>query len=96
MADREPDPVSDYADWAKNRYNPGHYLGGNRPPYLRHGAAPGVGKAMLLNALLTAGLTLVGVGWARGSASVILTGIAVVVIRLTYGLRRPLRAVSKR
>jgi hypothetical protein len=30
-----PDPIADYIEWSNNRYNPGHYLGGNIPPYLR-------------------------------------------------------------
>jgi hypothetical protein len=30
-----PDPIADYIEWTKNRYNPGYYLGGNIPPYLR-------------------------------------------------------------
>jgi hypothetical protein len=33
---KEPaDPFADYVEWTNNRYNPGHYLGGNIPPYLR-------------------------------------------------------------
>jgi hypothetical protein len=37
MAKRKehPDPIADYIEWTNNRYNPGHYLGGNIPPYLR-------------------------------------------------------------
>jgi len=30
-----PDPIRDYIEWTEHRYNPGHYLGGNLPPYLR-------------------------------------------------------------
>jgi len=29
------DPLADYIEWTNNRYNPGHYLGGNLPPHLR-------------------------------------------------------------
>ena len=29
------DPIADYIEWTNNRYNPGYYLGGNIPPYLR-------------------------------------------------------------
>jgi len=29
------DPFADYIEWTNNRYNPGHYLGGNLPPDLR-------------------------------------------------------------
>jgi hypothetical protein len=29
------DPFADYVEWSNNRYNPGHYLGGNIPPHLR-------------------------------------------------------------
>jgi hypothetical protein len=32
----DDDPIARYREWAENRYNPGHWLGGNVPPGLRH------------------------------------------------------------
>jgi hypothetical protein len=29
------DPIGDYVDWTRNRYNPGYYLGGKLPPFIR-------------------------------------------------------------
>src|SRR5689334_13855195 len=33
---RDRDPIADYREWADNRYNPGHWLGGNVPPSIRN------------------------------------------------------------
>jgi hypothetical protein len=33
--DFRPDPIADYVEWADNRLNPGYFLGGRIPPYLR-------------------------------------------------------------
>lgn len=33
--DFRPDPIADYVEWADNRYNPGYFLGGRIPPYLK-------------------------------------------------------------
>jgi hypothetical protein len=30
------DPAAEYRDWAENRYNPGHWVGGNVPPSIRN------------------------------------------------------------
>jgi len=88
MAKRKRDPISDYVDWTKNRYSPGHYLGGNAPPHLHRLSSPGLGKAMLLNAVLVAGLALVLVGWARGNSEAMLSGLAVVLGRIAFALSR--------
>ncbi|HKW00865.1 MAG TPA: hypothetical protein VJN96_13655 [Vicinamibacterales bacterium] len=32
---RDDDPIGDYVEWTDHRYDPGYYLGGNTPPYLR-------------------------------------------------------------
>lgn len=29
------DPIGNYVEWARHRYDPGHYLGGTIPPHLR-------------------------------------------------------------
>jgi hypothetical protein len=29
------DPIGDYEEWTKNRYNPGYYLGGRISPLMR-------------------------------------------------------------
>ena len=29
------DPIDNYIEWARHRYDPGHYLGGTIPPHLR-------------------------------------------------------------
>ena len=33
---RENDPIADYIEWSNHRYNPGYYLGGTIPPWLRN------------------------------------------------------------
>lgn len=30
-----PDPAPDYTEWVRHRYDPGYYLGGRIPPYLK-------------------------------------------------------------
>ena len=30
-----PDPAPEYTEWVDHRYDPGYYLGGRIPPYLR-------------------------------------------------------------
>jgi|SRR5919108_6194761 hypothetical protein len=32
----EDDPIARYREWVDNRYNPGHWLGGNVPPSVRN------------------------------------------------------------
>ena len=36
--DPRPDPLREYLEWARHRYDPGHYLGGTLPPHLRKNA----------------------------------------------------------
>jgi hypothetical protein len=31
----ERDPLADYNEWVRNRYNPGYYLGGRLTPFMR-------------------------------------------------------------
>ena len=34
--DNKPeDPLKEYNEWIRNRYNPGYYLGGRLPPMIR-------------------------------------------------------------
>jgi hypothetical protein len=33
--DRPDDPLADYNEWVRHRYDPGHYLGGTIAPHLR-------------------------------------------------------------
>ena len=40
------DPFADYVEWTNNRYNPGHYLGGNLPPELRKSAMGPKGRRL--------------------------------------------------
>jgi len=35
MPNPQRDRIADYVEWTEHRYDPGHYLGGNLPPYLR-------------------------------------------------------------
>jgi hypothetical protein len=32
---KDDDPIADYVEWSNHRYDPGYYLGGNIPPFLR-------------------------------------------------------------
>ena len=41
------DPIADYVEWSNNRYNPGHYLGGNIPPYLRKSSLSPMGRRLV-------------------------------------------------
>ena len=43
---RRRDPFADYIEWTNNRYNPGHYLGGNLPPELRKSAMGPKGRRL--------------------------------------------------
>ena len=40
------DPFADYIEWTNNRYNPGHYLGGNLPPALNKSALGPKGRRL--------------------------------------------------
>ena|SRR5688572_7047489 len=40
------DPFADYIEWTNNRYNPGHYLGGNLPPELNKSAIGPKGRRL--------------------------------------------------
>lgn len=54
------DPIADYVEWTNNRYNPGHFLGGNIPPYLRKsGLGP---RARRLAGLALAGEAVLALG----------------------------------
>jgi hypothetical protein len=58
-----PEPFADYLEWAENRLNPGHYLGGNLPPHLRkHSLGPRArrraGILIAIWALVTFGLSV--------------------------------------
>jgi len=70
---REDDPIADYVEWSNNRYNPGHYLVGNLPPWLRNlNRSPkrrrDVGISMLISAVLGVA-TLVTIVPAAGGLS---------------------------
>jgi hypothetical protein len=59
-----PDPFDYYVEWANNRYNPGYYLGGNIPPYLRKSnlgprASRRMGICLAISASLGLGLVIV-------------------------------------
>ena len=32
---RVRDPIGEYVEWTRNRYNPGYYLGGKLSPFIR-------------------------------------------------------------
>jgi hypothetical protein len=56
--DFRPDPIADYVEWANNRLNPGYFLGGRIPPYLRKAALGRrarrlAGAALAIEALLS-------------------------------------------
>jgi hypothetical protein len=60
------DPIAEYIEWSNHRYDPGYYLGGKLPPYLRkESLSPGarrlVGVSLTVSALLALGwfITLV-------------------------------------
>ena len=54
------DPIADYVEWTNNRHNPGHFLGGNIPPYLRKsGLGP---RARRLAGLALAGEAVLALG----------------------------------
>jgi hypothetical protein len=78
MAERKHDPIADYVEWTNNRYNPGHYLGGNVPAHARNLSSPGLGRAMLLNALLALGVSLAFIGWTRENGLVTVAGVVIV------------------
>jgi len=89
-----PDPFADYIEWSNNRYNPGHYLGGNIPPYLRRSrlgakASRRMGISLAISASLGAGLVLIdlaslerGLGLSEiiSAALVVLIGCAAVAM----------------
>jgi hypothetical protein len=86
------DPFADYVEWSDNRYNPGHYLGGNLPPYLRKSslgprASRRMGIALTISACIGAGTLLVTLPWPESgisvmfsAAGVLLTGCAAVAM----------------
>ena len=88
------DPFADYVEWSDNRYNPGYYLGGNLPPYLRTSslgprASRRMGIALTISACIGAGTLLVTLPWPEadfgisvmfGAAGVVLTGCAAVAM----------------
>jgi hypothetical protein len=61
------DPIADYVEWTNNRYNPGHFLGGNIPPYLRKSSLGP--KARRLAGLALAGAAVLGLGTVAGILS---------------------------
>jgi len=69
------DPIADYIEWTNNRYNPGHYLGGNIPPYLRKSDLSPKGRrlegvSLAISALLGLGSIAVFLPWAEEFSNV--------------------------
>ena len=63
-----PDPIADYVEWTNNRYNPGYYLGGNIPPYLRKSSLGPKGRRLAgvllgIFAVLATGSTVSSLFW---------------------------------
>jgi hypothetical protein len=64
------DPFADYVEWSNNRYNPGHYLGGNIPPYLRKSslgprASRRMATGLAVSAALALGIFLITLAWSE-------------------------------
>jgi hypothetical protein len=86
-----PDFLRDYEEWARHRYDPGHYLGGTLPPYLRHTDRKPRGSRLLgITFIVGAVLTLpVVIAYARdptpGFALVGLLSAALAALQLVAG-----------
>lgn len=89
------DPFADYVEWTNNRYNPGHYLGGNLPPHLRKsslgpngrrlaGMLLGVSAAVMLGSVLMLAGFLREVSPLQTVLSVALVLLAVSAARVMY------------
>jgi hypothetical protein len=81
------DPIADYIEWTNNRYNPGYYLGGNIPPYLRKSRLGRrgrllVGASLVLSAVIGLGDIIAAWPWADGFSrlEIVMTSLIVVLI----------------
>ena len=55
LPDLPPDLAPDYTEWINHRYDPGYYLGGRIPPYLkrrRGGAGNSYGWVLIVGAAM--------------------------------------------
>lgn len=95
---RRGDPMADYIEWIDNRYNPGHYLGGNVPPYLRKSSlGPNARRLAGLALALTALMGLASLvpwfsftdGWSRVEFAVGLGVFALLAWAAVVMFRRP-------
>ena len=75
----EPEDFREYREWIENRYNPGHFMGGNLPPYLRPTGTRRRGQK-----LLGWGLILLGVVTALYAVPA--SGLAVRAGQVLFGL----------
>jgi hypothetical protein len=61
------DPIADYKEWSDHRYDPGYFIGGRLPPWIRayqRMFKPGEKRGLLV-LLIIAGIAIVlGVIWA--------------------------------
>lgn len=60
MSKGKPDEyIDDLNEWSENQYNPGHWTGGNVPPFIKYGGKPmgytlmGLGLVIVLSTLFT-------------------------------------------
>lgn len=82
-----PDPFADYIEWSNNRYNPGHYLGGNIPPYLRKSslgprASHRMGVSLAISAILGFAVLLTALPWSQRDfgLSMVVSVVSVVLV----------------
>jgi len=94
------DPIADYIEWTNNRYNPGYYLGGNIPPYLRKSslgpkARRLAGIALAISAFLGVGSIAALLSWTEGFSRAELALSAAFEVLVTWAAVSMLRVGSK-
>ena len=102
------DSIGDYVEWTEHRYDPGHFLGGNLPPYLRKSSLSPRGRrrmtwVMVVSAVTTAASVVVwsafggGPGWVEVPFLVLMAAVTVLYIlaAISMGERTGKRRGSK-